>query len=95
MSNFKPIKTPWGVMYLHNSRTVWYTRYEYDARGNKKECWMAYRTSMDHPSETPWCQDGMRIGDIHGYDTEEKAKTACLAHFDKMTLIKSGKWIYN
>jgi hypothetical protein len=96
MSNndFKPIETPWGVMYLHHSREVWYTHFDYDPRGKKKDCWMAYRTSRDWPSETPWCQDGTREGDSMGYPTEEEAKTACLARYNKMALIKSGKFIY-
>ena len=95
--DFKPVETPWGVMYLHHSHSVWYTKFDYDPRGIKKDCWMAYRSSLSFPEEkeNAWCFDGTREGDALGYDTEEKAKAVCLARFNKMELIKSGKFIYH
>ena len=92
MSNndFKPIETNWGVMYLHHSREVWYTKYDY-CEGKKRDCWVAYRTSLERRVDNPWCHDATSLGTVL---SEELAIKLCIARFDKMELIKSGKFLY-
>jgi hypothetical protein len=92
MSNndFKPIETPWGVMHLHKSKTVWYTKYDY-CEGKKRDCWIAYHTSIDSRVDNPWCHDAIGLGTVL---SEELAINLCLARFDKMELIRSGKFLY-
>lgn len=90
--DFTAIDTHWGVMYLHHSRTVWYTRYDYDSDGKERDCWMAYRSGVNWPSATPWCQDGSRIGSQ--VLNEADAIKLCLDHYNKMELVRSGKFEY-
>ncbi len=92
MSNndFKPIETTWGVMYLHKSREVWYTKYDYH-NGKKIDCWIAYHTSRETRVDNLWCHDAISLGTVF---TEGLAIKLCTDRVEKMELVRANKWVY-
>jgi hypothetical protein len=91
--DFTPIETPWGTMFLHKSNTVWFTYYEHYVSNGliKGDVWIAYHTSMDFPSNTPWCQDAIRMGE---FKTSSEALKKCLDRVELKKSLTNGTFKY-
>ena len=79
---FISVKTIWGVMHLHDSRSVWYVR-----RGSN---WHCYHTSSERQSKTPWLLDAicMKVG------KRKYVVNKCLERVGLMSSIRNGTFIY-
>ena len=87
MSNkdFTPVKTYWGIMYLHKSHRVWFNWCKY------KQKYHVYNNSMDYRVPNPWEYDAIVLASVKSKD---EAIKVCVDRDTLMTSLENRTFKY-
>ena len=87
MSNkdFTPVKTYWGIMYLHKSRRVWFNWCKW------KQHYNVYNTSRSYRVADPWMHDAIVLASVKSKD---EAIKVCVDRDTLMTSLENRTFKY-